>query len=99
MHFIHYKIEIPHCTNSLGYIRNQQLVNNVQSMVRKKKKQYLGEQNTTSIFAVLSVRDPIMQFLMSILMRSKESNFTVLKVIKRSCYAQISHPISCRGYM
>ena len=44
MHFIHYKIAIPHCTNSLGYIRNQQLVNNVQSLVRKKEqKQYLGE--------------------------------------------------------
>jgi hypothetical protein len=24
---------------------------------------------------------------------------TVLKVIKRSCYAQISHTISCHGYM
>jgi hypothetical protein len=38
MHFIHYKIAIPHYTNSLGYIRSQQLVNNVQSMVRKKEK-------------------------------------------------------------
>jgi len=36
--FINYKITIPHCTNYLGYIRTQQLVNNVQSMVRKKKK-------------------------------------------------------------
>ena len=44
IHFIHYKIAIPHCTNYLGFIRNQQLVNNVQSMVRKKgKTQYLGE--------------------------------------------------------
>ena len=33
---IHYKIAIPYYTNSLGYIRSQQLVNNVQSMVRKK---------------------------------------------------------------
>jgi hypothetical protein len=39
--FIHYEIAIPYYTNSLGYIRSQQLVNNIQSMVRKKKKLYL----------------------------------------------------------
>ena len=42
MHFkkcIHYKIAIPYYTNSLGYIRSQQLVNNIQSMVRKKRKE------------------------------------------------------------
>jgi hypothetical protein len=38
--------------------------------------------------------ETIMQFLISILLRSKKSNFTVLKVIKRSCYTQISHTIS-----
>jgi hypothetical protein len=36
---IHYKIAIPYYTNSLGYIRSQQLVNNIQSMVRKKRKE------------------------------------------------------------
>jgi hypothetical protein len=42
--------------------------------------------------------ETIMQFLMSILLRSKQSNFTVLKVIKRSCYTQISHTISLHGW-
>jgi hypothetical protein len=36
--FIHYKIAIPYYTNSLGYTRSQQLVNNIQSMVIKKRK-------------------------------------------------------------
>jgi hypothetical protein len=35
---IYYKIATPYYTNSLGYIRSQQLVNNIQSMVRKKEK-------------------------------------------------------------
>ena len=39
IHCIHYKITIPHCTNYVGYIRNLQPVNNVQSMVRKKRKE------------------------------------------------------------
>jgi hypothetical protein len=36
---IHSKIAIPYYTNYLGYIRSQQLVNNIQSMVRKKRKE------------------------------------------------------------
>lgn len=40
VHFIHYKITIPHYTNSLG---SQQRVNNVGSMVREKEqKLYFG---------------------------------------------------------
>ena len=35
----HYKIAIPYYTNSLGFIRSQQLVNNIQSMVRKERKE------------------------------------------------------------
>ena len=38
IHVIHCKKAIPHYTNSLSYIGSQQLVNNVQSMMREKEK-------------------------------------------------------------
>ena len=66
---------------------------------KKKKIKCIWVCKMQQAFLQFYVRDPIMQFLMSILLWSRQSNFTVLKVIKRSCYTPICHKISFHGYM